>query len=221
MCQQKSDKQNTAMICESPVCEGGDVQKSPANLLYNTNVCHTIIVAGSMAKRNLIKKICLIGDGAVGKTSLIRKYVYDEFDDKYLATIGAKVTKKVIDIENEYGDEIHLSIMIHDILGQARFENVHKQYYKGAEGGFLVIDLTRKDTLKKIRWWYSGFTDVVGKVPLTLLGNKNDLKDEHEITSQELWKAAMDMGCPHYATSAKNGENVERVFENMAKRLCK
>lgn len=173
-----------------------------------------------MAKRNFIKKICLIGDGAVGKTSLIRRFVYDDFEDKYLATIGAKVTKKVVDFHTESGDQIHLSMMLHDILGQARFERLHKQYYQGAEGALIVVDMTRRETLDRVNWWYDGFTDVTGKVPVTLLGNKNDLKGEHQVTGQELWEAARSIGAPHYLTSAKTGENVERVFTNLGKRVC-
>lgn len=174
-----------------------------------------------MAKRNFIKKICLVGDGAVGKTSLIRRFVFDNFDDKYLATIGAKVTKKVLDFKSDSGNDIHLTLMIHDILGQARFEKLHRQYYRGAEGAFIVVDLTRKESLKRVKWWFDGLTDVVGDVPITLLGNKNDIKDEHTVTGEDLWKTARDIGSPFYLTSAKTGENVERVFMNMGRRVCK
>lgn len=172
-------------------------------------------------KRSYIKKICLLGDGAVGKTSLIRRFVFDNFSDEYLATIGTKVTKKVMDFTTDDGTEVHMSLMIHDIIGQAKFEALYKNYYRGAEGGFIVVDMTRKDTLDRLDWWVKGFTDVVGKVPLTLIGNKNDLKEEHQITTEELWQAAKDIGCPHYLSSAKSGENVERIFNNIGRRVCR
>jgi small GTP-binding protein len=172
-----------------------------------------------MARRNLIKKICLLGDGAVGKTSLIRKYVWDAFDDKYLATIGAKVTKKVIRFE-EGGDEFKCSMMIHDIVGQVEFEKIHKQYYRGSEAAILVCDLTRRDTLEHMGWWLESLSEVVGKVPLLLLGNKLDLKEEYEVDFKDVADQAKEFGCPYFLTSAKTGENVEKAFENIGKRVC-
>ncbi len=173
-----------------------------------------------MAKRNLIKKICLLGDGAVGKTSLIRKYVHDAFDDKYLMTIGAKVTKKVLNFETDDGDHIHLTIMLHDIVGQVEFERIHKQYYRGAEGALLVCDLTRKDTLDHVGWWLESLSEVVGRVPVSLFGNKLDLKDQHEVDLPDMEAVAREFDCPCYLTSAKTGENVERAFEDIGRRVC-
>jgi small GTP-binding protein len=173
-----------------------------------------------MGKRNFIKKVCLLGDGAVGKTSLIRKYVYDAFDDKYLATIGAKVTKKVINFKDDDGDDFKLSLMIHDIVGQVKFEKIHKQYYRGSDAAILVCDLTRKDTLEHMGWWLESLSEVVGKVPIILMGNKFDLEDRHEVNSGDLEAQAKDFGCPCYLTSAKTGENVEKAFENIGRRAC-
>ena len=170
--------------------------------------------------RNLIKKVCLLGDGAVGKTSLIRKYVYDDFDDKYLMTIGAKITKKAMVVESEENDEeINLTMMVNDIVGQVEFERLHKQYYRGSKGGLFVCDLTRKETLERVEWWLNSFREVAGDVPVILLGNKLDLKEQHEITFEDMAKFAKKFNCPYFLTSAKTGENVERAFENMGKRV--
>ena len=169
--------------------------------------------------RNLIKKVCLLGDGAVGKTSLIRKYVYDDFDDKYLMTIGTKITKKTMKVGLD--EEINLTIMISDIVGQVEFERIHKQYYRGSKGGLFVCDLTRKDTLERVEWWLDSFRDVAGDVPVILLGNKLDLKEQHEITFEDMAKFAKKFNCPYYLTSAKTGENVERAFQNMGMRVIK
>ncbi len=169
--------------------------------------------------RNLIKKVCLLGDGAVGKTSLIRKYVYDDFDDKYLMTIGTKITKKFMHIKQQ-DEEINLTIMISDIVGQVEFERIHKQYYRGSKGGLFVCDLTRKDTLERMEWWLNSFRDVAGDVPIILLGNKLDLKEQHEISFEDMAEFAKKFNCPYYLTSAKSGENVERAFQNMGQRVC-
>jgi len=172
-----------------------------------------------MTRRNLIKKICLLGDGAVGKTSLIRKYVYDAFDDKYLATIGAKVTKKTVHFEDK-GTNYKCTMMIHDIVGQVEFEKIHKQYYRGSVGAILVCDLTRKDTLENMGWWLESLSEVVGKIPILLLGNKLDLEDEFQVTFKDVSVQAKEFGCPYFLTSAKTGENVEKAFENIGKRVC-
>ena len=168
--------------------------------------------------RNVIKKVCLLGDGAVGKTSLIRKYVYDDFDDKYLMTIGAKITKKTMLVQQPE-EEINLTIMINDIVGQVEFERLHKQYYRGSKGGLFVCDLTRKETLERMEWWLNSFREVAGDVPVILLGNKVDLKDEHEITLEDMVAFAEKFNCPYFLTSAKSGENVENAFINMGKRV--
>jgi small GTP-binding protein len=161
----------------------------------------------------------MLGDGAVGKTSLIRKYVYDAFDDKYLATIGAKVTKKVLFFE-EAGTKYKCTMMIHDIVGQVEFEKIHRQYYRGSEAAILVCDLTRKDTLEHMGWWLESLSTVVGRVPILLLGNKLDLKDQIELDIKDVSTRAKEMDCPYFPTSAKTGENVEEAFENIGKRVC-
>lgn len=176
--------------------------------------------------RNLIKKICLLGDGAVGKTSLIRRYVYDDFDDKYLMTIGTKITKKTMLVkqgtgEPISGEEINLTMMINDIVGQVEFERIHKQYYRGSKGGLFVCDLTRKDTLERVEWWLNSFREVAGNVPVILLGNKLDLKEEHEISFGDMAAFAKKFNCPYFLTSARTGENVERAFKNMGARVCR
>ncbi len=173
-----------------------------------------------MVKRNYIKKICMLGDGAVGKTSLIRRFVFDEFKDDYIMTIGTKVTKKPLKFIADDGTDIVLTLMIHDILGQAKFESLHKSYYAGSKGGLIVVDLTRKETLDRVEWWYDGFTDIAGKVPMTIVGNKNDLEDEHQMTLQEVQEVAETFGARFYLASAKSGENVERIFNNIGRRVC-
>ena len=85
--------------------------------------------------REIIKKICLLGDAAVGKTSLIKRYVYSMFDDKYITTIGTKVTKKSITYTKQaagQATEIRLTLLIWDILGQKQYSRLHPVYYQGA-----------------------------------------------------------------------------------------
>jgi small GTP-binding protein len=169
--------------------------------------------------RNLIKKVCLLGDGEVGKTSLIRKFVYDQFDDKYLMTIGTKITKKALALSHQ-GTPVNLTLMINDIVGQVEFERIHKQYYRGSMAGILVCDLTRKPTLERIDWWLDSFREVAGDVPIILLGNKADLTEKLEISDNDLSNYSKDIGCSHFITSAKTGLNVEKAFIKVGKVLC-
>jgi small GTP-binding protein len=169
--------------------------------------------------RNLIKKICLLGDGEVGKTSLIRKFVYDEFDDKYLMTIGTKITKKTM-IMDSGQEDINLTMMINDIVGQVEFERIHKQYYRGSKAGIFVCDLTRKNTLERMEWWLDSFNEVVGGVPIILLGNKLDLVEQRQISESDIVRFAKNFNCSYFLTSAKTGENVEMAFEKIGRCLC-
>lgn len=168
---------------------------------------------------NLKKKICLIGDAGVGKTSLIRKYVYDVFDDKYIATIGTKVTNKEIKFEKPDEDTvIYVKLMIWDILGQASFVSVKKSAFRGASGGLLVCDVTDNETLKHINDWANAFLAVAGDVPLVLLANKCDLiSDTFDL--EALKTVASGLGIPYYLTSAKTGKNVEESFFVLAELL--
>lgn len=171
--------------------------------------------------KRVSKKVCLLGDPSVGKTSLIRKYVFDMFEDKYLSTIGAKITKKVIGLKykDPYPD-IELTFMIWDIAGQKTIGAVHPSYYRGAEGAFIVCDLTRKETLENIPEWANSFFKVAGEVPIFILGNKSDLSNR-EFGETELSEMAKRFNAPYFITSAKVGTNVEESFKAMGKTLAK
>jgi small GTP-binding protein len=169
----------------------------------------------SMETKQLKRKVLLLGDGAVGKTSLIRKFVTDKFDDKYITTIGTKVTKKDLRIK-EPKREVLLTLLIWDILGQKGYKSVQASSYKGGEGVLLVCDLTRRETLGSLKeYWIPELQKVVGDVPFVFVGNKSDLVDERQITEEELKAMADEFGSPAYLSSAKTGENVEEMFKRL------
>jgi small GTP-binding protein len=170
--------------------------------------------------KEIVKKICLLGDPAVGKTSLIRKYVFDTFDDKYIMTIGTKVTKKEIIFKKpELDMDIKLSLMIWDILGQKEYKRLHPIYYQGAEGAFIVSDYTRHETLEAMAEWSSSLIKVVGDVPMVYLVNKADLQDKAAFTEADVKAAAETFGYGHFFVSAKTGMNVMSAFDSLAKSL--
>jgi small GTP-binding protein len=157
-------------------------------------------------------KICLVGEYQVGKTSLIRRYVKDEFDDKYLMTLGAKVSKKEIDVLVD-GMAVRANLAIWDFMGQEGFRELFSDaYFSGARGILAVADLTRPSSLKALGPWIESVRSVAGKVPMILAGNKADLVLDAAIPDAELAKFAAAYGCPCLRTSAKTGANVEQAF---------
>jgi small GTP-binding protein len=166
-------------------------------------------------------KICLLGDGAVGKTSLIRRFVEDAFRDDYLLTIGTKTSKKRLFIKKpEYQKHIHVTLIIWDIMGQISFRKLlHPTYLKGARGAILVCDLTRKETLEHLDDWIDSLY-VEGKVvPSVFVGNKCDLVDNHAFGKAELESVASAYDSPFYITSAKTGNHVEDAFRALTERI--
>ncbi len=176
-------------------------------------------VVESLAESNDTKKlkICLVGDVGVGKTSMIRRYVLDVFDDKYIATIGTKVTKKEIEAKNaKTGETQKVVLLIWDIMGQPSFREVLREaYFYGAEGALAVCDLTSKESLGELRYWIKAMTSTTGEIPIVFLGNKYDLKDDVRIESKDLEVFAMKHGAPALLTSAKTGYNVENAFATL------
>jgi small GTP-binding protein len=161
--------------------------------------------------KEIIRKVCILGNPSVGKTSLVRRYVLDIFDDKYIPSIGMKATKKKILLKD---GSVSLTLMIWDILGSktSRFDSV---YYKGVEGAIVVCDITRKDTMESIPKWVSGLFDITSEIPVVLIANKVDLKEKDEETVSKMSKYVADYGGVFLFTSAKTGENVEKGFQNL------
>jgi small GTP-binding protein len=165
------------------------------------------------------KKILLIGDAAVGKTSLIRRLVVDIFDDKYITTIGTKVTVKDMQITVE-DEMIYLKFQIWDILGQKGYTKLYHSSFKGAHGMIFVADLTRKETLVSLKnYWIPQVRDVIGSMPFIILANKCDLITKAQFGLEELKNFAKDYDVPFYLTSAKNGDNVNDAFNTLGKRM--
>jgi small GTP-binding protein len=168
----------------------------------------------------LTKKICLLGDPSVGKTSLIRRYVLDEFDDSYISTIGTKVTKKELIVEVPERDiEVFLTLMIWDVAGQQEYRMFHKMYLKGVEGAFSVCDLTRKQTLNSMKKYVTVINENAGEVPIVFLFNKADLTNQIEVTQDEIARLEAYYKIPGFPTSAKTGNNVDNAFYKLSENM--
>ncbi len=163
-------------------------------------------------------KICLLGDIAVGKTSLVRRFVYNRFDDKYLSTIGVRVSRKTIMVPRA-PDVVQLIIMLWDLAGSEEFDRVRASYLRGAHGALLVCDLTRPDTLERLREYMDQARTSNAAVQMMLLGNKSDLIDEQRVSLECLGDVANSLALPWHLTSAKTGEGVEEAFRDLGRRL--
>ncbi|UCE36685.1 MAG: GTP-binding protein [Thermoplasmata archaeon] len=164
----------------------------------------------------IMKKMCVIGETSVGKTSLIRRFVIDKFDDKYIVTIGTKTSKKILTIRADDAN-VNLKLMIWDILGQSHFENIKESAFKGTNGAFIVLDLTRRETLESFDRWLSSLYNVAYGIPVIVLANKSDLQVEFRESDVEA--LVRDYGYPYFITSAKTGENVNNAFYTLGKMM--
>jgi small GTP-binding protein len=159
------------------------------------------------------KKICLVGAFAVGKTSLVRRYVHSIFSEKYHTTVGVKIDKKPITLDN-----LSLDLIIWDIHGEDDFQTVSMSYLRGASGCFYVADGTRRATVDTVLKLRRRAEAAIGPTPAILAINKCDLNGQWEIDPRVRVQLAAD-NLFVVLTSAKTGERVEAAFHQLAVRM--
>lgn len=152
------------------------------------------------------KKVCLLGGHAVGKTSLVSRFVKSIFSEKYHTTIGVKIDKKSVTVGGE-----QVNLMLWDLAGEDEFGSVEISYLRGASGYLLVVDGTRRATLDRALAVQQRAQKKVGDVPFLLLINKADLAAEWELSDIDLQNLAA-LGWRILHTSARSGEAVENAF---------
>ena len=156
-------------------------------------------------------KVIIVGPGAVGKTSLLNRFVHNQFDLKYKLTIGVDFLTKNLEYEPSKFAKLH----IWDIGGQERFKFLHRSFYDGAFGALLVFDLSRQHTFSSMKTWLSEMRSIMMiDIPKIIIGNKTDLIPEigQIVDKGEVEKYAKNESCLYIETSAKTGENVEKAF---------
>lgn len=161
----------------------------------------------------LQKKICMLGSYGVGKTSLVGRFVYSLFSDKYHSTIGVKVDRKSFNLD---GTDVNL--LLWDLHGDDEFQRVRASYLRGMSGYLLVVDGTRSDSLQVALDLQKLAHDTVGDVPFLMLINKCDLAQEWDIANDEI-KKLVDLGWVIHKTSAKTGRLVNESFELLARQM--
>ena len=188
----------------------------------------------------LTSKVVLLGDGSVGKTSIKKRFVGLKFEGTYMATMGADFTIKEHEYQTKDGNEVRLKFMIWDIAGQMRYNAVRPHYYLGSHSALLVYDVTNFNSVDTILSWVTEFKKTVRHpVPITLIGNKIDLRDDMNISgltyedglklskkvNELVTKLDTQAGNYNYfnvdfiETSAKNGTNINKAFDTLAEHL--
>ncbi len=152
------------------------------------------------------KKICMLGSFAVGKTSMVRRFVSGIFSEKYLTTVGVKIDKKILDVSGR-----PVTLMLWDLAGEDQFHEVESSYLRGASGYILVADGTRRNTLESAYEIQQRVQRELGPVPFVLALNKADLEIDREVGADDLLKVD-DLGWPVVETSARTGQGVEDIF---------
>ena len=165
------------------------------------------------------KKICLIGDSGVGKTSLIRRFVDRQFNDKYLSTVGVKLSHKSMEVtDSQQQKHIKLQLLIWDIEGSTKFKGVSASYFKGAKGAILVGDVTCPESLENLSEHIQAFLKVNPKGKTAIALNKSDLIDAEYLEKYcQLYSFNDNKSfVSTFASSAKTGENVDEIFQSLA-----
>ena len=165
-------------------------------------------------------KVIVIGPAAVGKSSLIRRFVEDKFTLAYKFTIGVDFSTKII----EYKSQKKARVTIWDIGGQDRFKTLRRNFYTGTHGALVVFDVTRAQTFSKMKEWISDMNQLLEeKVPLVILGNKVDLISEIGVVvdKDESKEYADKIGSTYIETSAKSGNNVQKAFVELTRMIVK
>ena len=161
-----------------------------------------------------IIKILTLGDTMVGKSSIVVRFSDNKFDDNIFSTIGIDFKTKFM----KMGDSL-VKVLIWDTAGQEKFQNIAKNYYKGANGVLLVYDISSKKSFERVGYWLKELKENqrVDDLYICLVGNKNDLDNKRKITADEGMKYAKENNIYFAEVSAKTGKGIPELFDNMVK----
>ncbi|MEM1171887.1 MAG: Rab family GTPase [Cyanobacteria bacterium P01_H01_bin.35] len=165
------------------------------------------------------KKICLVGDFGVGKTSLIRRFVDRQFSDQYLSTLGVKISSKEVSLATAEAEKNNsVKLLIWDLEGHTKFKAIAPNYLQGASGAIVVADVTRQETIDNLAERLELFFSINPQSLAILALNKSDLVDA-EIINQllsQFHRQENERVIATYNTSAKTGENVDDIFDKLS-----
>ena len=166
---------------------------------------------------DMLFKLILLGDSAVGKTNILSKYLRNEFDQNSKSTVGVEFSTRNLKI-----DSYIVKVQIWDTAGQERYRSITNAYYKGAKGGLLIFDLTRRSTFDSIDKWIPDLkTKGDENMVIILIGNKSDLKEQRQVSTEEGEKKAKLFKLAYMETSALDGNNIENAFNELINTVYK
>ena len=163
----------------------------------------------------LLYKIIIIGDAAVGKSNILSRYVKNEFSENLKSTVGVELGIKFIKVKG-----VNTKIQIWDTAGQERYRAITSSYYKGSHGCFIVYDITNESSFENVEKWYEHVQREAGKdISIILVGNKCDLENERKISKEQGQDKARNLNCAFFETSARNGVNISEIFDDLANNM--
>ena len=172
------------------------------------------------AKKMFEAHIVTLGDGQVGKTSIILRYIENSFSLNYLSTIGIDSKIKKVKLSN--GEEV--KVKISDTAGQERFKSIASNYMKKANGILLVYDITNPKSFEAINNWFSEIKQDDNPKPIILIGNKSDMSDSRQVSTEDGKNLAKNSGgagneIHFYETSCKTGDNIEEAIMDLVNQI--
>ncbi len=166
---------------------------------------------------DMMFKIVLVGDQFVGKTNIMSKYLKNEFHEDSKSTVGVEFGSKQFIIENH-----KIKAQIWDTAGQERYKSITSAYYKGAKGVFVIYDISNKNSFDSIDSWVNDVKATADKrLTVVIIGNKCDLEEQRQITTQEGEQKATKLEAAFFETSALLGQNLDKAFEMMINEIYK
>ena len=178
-------------------------------------VCRSVIAAQETQSKmsdsmstTMIFKLLIVGDGTVGKSNLMTRYVNDEFSADSLATIGVEFMTKVVRIDGR-----SIKVQVWDTAGQERYRAMAKSVYNGAKGAFIVFDISSQSTFDSVPNWLRDIRTLAPQCHVFLIGNKCDLEHIRQVPKDVADRFARDNGMSFLETSALSRTNVDRAFE--------
>lgn len=170
-----------------------------------------------MSRRSVFLKLVVLGEGGVGKTSLLVRYIQNSFSIATKSTIGSDFLSKDIEVDGRPA-----TLQIWDTAGQERFQGLGTAFYRGADGVMFVFDCTRRKTFEELTNWKKAFLIQIGQegnndFPIIIVCNKIDMENERQVTRKELKDWCAQQNLTFYETSAKDSTNVDKAFEELTR----
>lgn len=163
-------------------------------------------------------KLVLLGGSAVGKSSIVQRFVKNSFDEFRESTIGAAFLTQSVHIEDP--EDIVVKFEMWDTAGQERYRSLASMYYRNAQAAVVVYDITKSDSLDKAKYWIKELQkQASSNIVIALVGNKLDLNNERSISYDDANSLAAEMGLLYFEVSAKSGENVNNLFKSVASKM--